>query len=293
MRISASQTYRAQIEAMRRKGKDSYKAQKTAASGRALLVPSDDPAGLQRANLLRAMRSDLSVGRGKINVARGELNVTDDALAGMGSALSRLRELAVQMASGTMGPDERSGAAAEVDQIRSTLVSLGNTRQGDKRLFAGRSTDTDPCQPDGTYIGDSQGASVHLTSVTAVQVTIAGDELLRGASGGPDILTDVQDFATALSANDVAGIQQAVGAMSDGFDHLAGQRSLVGSRMSVATSMDAHFDSAELGLVERIADIEEADPIQAFSDVVRTQQAFEQAMQVSVSSRNQDIFRLL
>ncbi len=293
MRISASQTYRAQIEAMRRKGKDSFEAQKTAATGRRLLTPSDDPAGMQRTNLLRAMRSDLEVGRKKISIANGELNASDHALGSMTSALSRLRELAVQMASDTMGAPERNAAAAEVSQIRSTLISLGNSKHGDKRLFAGQLTDTDPFQADGTYVGNSVGVSVTLADVTTVQVTIAGDQLLSGASGGPDILTDVDAFATALAANDSVGIQQALTDLDAAIEHVVDQRSLVGARMNIASRMDLHFDSAEIGLIEEISEIEEADPVQAFSDVIRTQQAFEQAMQVSVASRTQNIFQML
>lgn len=293
MRISASQTYRAQLEAMRRKGKDSFEAQKTAATGRRLLNPSDDPAGMQRANLLRAMRSDIDVGRAKISQARGELNGADHALDGMTSALSRLRELAVQMSNDTMGESERGAAAAEATQIQQALISFGNTRHGDKRLFAGQLTDTDPFAADGTYLGNSVGVSVGLTDVTSVQVTIAGDELLRGAAGGPDILATVGSFATALEANDVVGIRQALTDFDSGVEHLAEQRSLVGSRMNIASRMDVHFDSAEIGLIEEISGIEEADPVQAFSEVIRTQQAFEQAMQVSVASRTQNIFQML
>ena len=293
MRISASQTYRAQLEAMRRKGKDSFDAQKTAATGRRLLNPSDDPAGMQRANLLRAMRSDIDVGRSKISIANGELNGADHALDGMTSAMSRLRELAVQMSNDVMGESERGAAAAEVTQIRQALISFGNTRHGDKRLFAGQLTDTDPFESDGTYVGNSVAVSVGLTDVTSVQVTIAGDELLRGAAGGPDILANVEAFATALSANDVTGIRQGLADFDEGMSHLTEQRSLVGSRMNIASRMDVHFDAAEIGLIEEISGIEEADPVQAFSDVIRTQQAFEQAMQVSVASRTQNIFQML
>ncbi len=293
MRISASQTYRAQLEAMRRKGKDSFEAQKTAATGRRLLTPSDDPAGMQRSNLLRAMRSDIDVGRGKISIAQGELNAADHALDGMTSALSRLRELAVQMSNDTMGESERSAASAEVTQIQQALVSFGNTRHGDKRLFAGQLTDTDPFEADGTYVGNSTAVSVSLTDVTSVQVTIAGDELLRGANGGPDILAHVDSLATALAGNDVVGIRQALTDLDAGIEHITEQRSLVGSRMNIAARMDVHFDSAEISLIEEISEIEEADPVQAFSDVIRTQQAFEQAMQVSVASRSQNIFSML
>lgn len=293
MRISAAQTYRAQIEAMRRKGKDSFEAQKTAATGKRILNPSDDPAGMQRANLLRGMRSDIDVGRSKIAHARGELNAADHALGGMSSGLSRLRELAVQMSNDTLGADERSAAAEEVEHIRASLISFGNTRHGDKRLFAGQLTNADPFEADGTYVGNSEAVSVTLADVTTVQVTIAGDELLRGASGGPDILANVADFSAALAANDTVGIRQALTDLDAGLDHISEQRSLVGNRMNVATRMDVHFDSAEIGLIQEISEIEEADPVEAFSNVVRTQQAFEQAMQVSVASRTQSIFSLL
>lgn len=293
MRITASQTYRAQLESMRSRSRESFEAQRTASSGRRLLHPSDDAVGLQRSNLLRAMRADIDVGRGKIANARGELTTADQALGDMTSTLSRLRELSVQMANETLGESERSAAAIEVNQLRSSLISFGNARHGDKRIFSGQMTDTDPFASDGTYQGNSEAVSITLMDVSSVEVTIAGDELLRGASGGPDILTLVEDFSAALAANDTTGIQQAIADLDSSITHITEQRSLVGSRMNLAQRMDTHFDSAEINLVQEIGEIEDADPVEALTDVVRTRTAFEQAMQVSVAARQQNIFALL
>jgi flagellar hook-associated protein 3 FlgL len=293
MRVTAAHAYRAQLDTMRRKAADSVDAQRAAASGSRIDRPSDDPVAAQRAVLLRAMQSDVGTSRGKMEQARHELGSAEDALDGMGSIMARLRELGVQMATALSSTGERASAAAEVAELKGALISFGNARHGTKRLFAGQQTTGSAFDATGVYLGDSAAQSVTVAEGTTVEVTFAGDELLTGAAGGPDILQVVQDFADALAVDDVAGIQSAIGGLDLGTEHLLDYRSQVGSRMGLIQSLDNHFQMVEVSLDADLADVAEVDPLEAFSEVLRTQQAYQSAMQVSVASRTQSIFDLL
>jgi flagellar hook-associated protein 3 FlgL len=293
MRITAAHAYRAQLDAMRRKSHDSYEAQRTAASGSRLDRPSDDAVGVQEAVLLRAMQSDVATSRGKMEDVRVELQAAEEALSGMGSVLSRLRELGVQMATALATSTERANSADEVDGLRDAILAFGNARHGDKYMFAGQQTTASAFDATGVYQGDSNAQSVTVAEGTQVQVTIAGDELLLGAAGGPDILTELADFATALAADDVAGIQSAIGAIDLATQHVLDYRTQIGARMSLTSSLDSHLQMVEVTLEADVANVVEADPLEAFSEVLRTQQAYQSAMQVSVASRTQSIFDLL
>jgi len=293
IRVTSTQFFRLQLESMRRAGKDAFAAQAVASSGRRLNVASDDPVGAQQSILLRSLRSDLDTAREKINLVTSELGVQEEALASMTDTVSRLRELAVQMASDSMSAGERLNASIEVTELKKSLIVKGNTRLGDKRLFAGQQTGTDPFDALGNYLGDATAVNVSLPQGATVQVTIRGDDVLRGASGGPDIIQEVDNFIVALNTNNVAGIQNAVDQMAQGVDLLVAQRSQVGSRMQLSQNLDTYFSTLEGGLTQEISRVEDADAVEAFTELNRTQQAFEAAMQVSAASRQPNVFEIL
>lgn len=293
MRVTAAHAYRAQLDSMRRAAAESVKAQRIAASGSRVERPSDDAVAAGRAVLLRSASLDVAVARTKIGSAREELGSAEDALDGMGSLIARLRELAVQMASETAATSERESAAAEVGQMREAMIALGNARHGDRYVFGGLQTTATAFDAAGAYAGDSVQQSVTVAEGTSVAVTFAGDALLAGASGGPDILGSIQDFADALLASDLPGIQAATAAMDAAAEHVLDLRSAVGSSMSLLSSLDAHFEMAEVSLTSDLSEATEADALASYSELIRAQQAYQSAMQVSVASRTQSIFELL
>ena len=293
MRVTAAHAYRARIEAMRRASSDSFDAERVAASGKRIERPSDDPAGFQRAPLLRAMQSDMEAGRRKMDLVRIELSTAEEAFDGMGRILNRMRELTVQMATALTGPEERANAAVEVAKLKESMIALANTRHGDKRLFGGQQTNANPFDATGAYLGDSNAQSVGIADSTTVEVTFAGDAVLRGAAGGPDILQMMDDLETALATNTVADIQDSLGDIDLSIQHVLDYRSQVGSRHALIDSLQAHFEMVEVSLLNDRTAVEGADPLEAFSEVLRTRQAFESATQVSVAARTQSIFELL
>ena len=293
MRVTTAQVYRSQLQRTRRKGADAYEAQARATSGRRLQRPSDDPAGAARSVRIREMRGDIGTARDKINTVGNELLHQEQALGSMTDILSRARELAVQMANPVASAADRASAAVEVDQLQSGLIALSNTRVGDKRLFAGSQTGADAFDSAGNYLGDSNTVSVQAHLTATVQVTLAGDALLRGTTGGPDIVTALNAFETALNADNTAGVQSALTDLEESSDWIIQQRSLVGSRMALVDKLDTHLESLEVNLVQEQSEVEDVDIIEAFSDVVRTKQAFEAALQVTSAARVTNVFEML
>jgi len=293
IRITPAQLFRSQIRNMQRSGKDAFEAQQVAASGRKLNRPSDSPVDAQRSVILRELRSDVHVARSKMDLAQSAFATADGALAEMTNVISRLKELSVQMASEVMSAADRSNAALEVSALKDVVIAQGNTRLGEKRLFAGQLTGADPFDAVGAYLGDATAVTVQLPQGASTQVTIRGDDVLRGTSGGPDIILEIDNLVTALTANNTAGIAIAADLMGQGVDHLVEQRTQLGGRMMQLDNLDEYFSTIELRVSQDISKAEDADPVQAFTDVTRTQQAFEAAMQVSAAARTPNIFDLL
>jgi len=291
--MTPAQLFRSQIRNMRRSRNESFEAQQVAASGRRLNKPSDSPVGAQRSVVLRELRSDVSVARNKMDLAHSELATAEAAIADMTTVISRLKELSVQMASEVMTVNDRNNALVEVTALKDVVIAQGNSRFGEKRLFAGQLTGADPFDALGNYLGDATAVTVQLAQGASTQVTLRGDDVLRGASGGPDIILEIDNLITALGANNTAGIQNAADLMGQSVDHLVNQRTQLGGRMTQLNNLDNYFSTLELNVARDVSNIEDADAVEAFTEVTRTQHAFEVAMQVSAASRMQNIFELL
>jgi flagellar hook-associated protein 3 FlgL len=293
IRVTHAQLFRSQIRSMQRSGRDAFAAQEVAASGRRLNRPSDSAVGAQRSVIQRELQGDVKTARAKMDIARSELATAEGALADITNVLSRLRELSVQMASEITSASDRTNAAVEVTEMKEVLIAQGNTRFGDKRLFAGQLTGVDPFDALGNYLGDATAVNVQLPQGASTQVTIRGDDVLRGASGGPDIILEVDNLITALTTNNTAGISNAADLMGQGVDLVVSQRTQLGGRVTQLNNLDDYFSTLEFSVAQAISNIEDADPVEAFTNVTRTQQAFEVAMQVSSASRTRSIFELL
>ena len=293
IRLTQSQLFRSQIRSMQKSAADAFDAQQVAASGRKFSKPSDDAVGAQRSVILRELRSDVQVGRQKMDTAKAELATAESALAGMTDVLARLKELSVQMASDVVGAVQRADAVLEVTELKEVLIAQGNTRLGEKRLFAGQLTGADPFDALGNYLGDAVGVTVQLPQGASTQVTARGDDILRGASGGPDIIQEVDNLVIALGGNNTAGISAAADLMGQSVEHIVSQRTQLGNRVTQLDNLEQYFSGLELNVTSELSAVEDADAVEAFTEVTRTQQAFEVAMQVSAAARTQNIFELL
>jgi flagellar hook-associated protein 3 FlgL len=278
---------------MRTAARQHFSAQRVAGSGKRLQRPSDDPVDIQRSMLVRAAKADLDIARDKAAEVNDELLMEDQTLGGMEDAGSRLREISVQMSNDIMTPAARLSASIEVADIKSTLIRLGNTQFAGKHLFGGQQIGSDPFDSAGTYLGDATAISVNVGNGLTVDTTISGGDLLRGASGGPDILQEIDNMATALGTNFVAGINASIDAMDLSLGHISEERARVGSRMNVTEGFDGHLADIQVTLIKDLSDMEDADILAAFSELTRAKQGYESAMQVSVASQTQNIFQLI
>ena len=100
-------------------------------------------------------------------------------------------------------------------------------------------------------------------------------------------------MATALGTNFTVGINASMDSMDASINHISNFRAQVGSRMRVAEQFDVHLSDIEVSVVKDLSDIEDADILSAFSELQRSQQSYESAMQISVASRTRNIFELI
>ncbi|MFZ1375842.1 MAG: hypothetical protein WAS25_04545 [Geothrix sp.] len=147
------------------------------------------------------------------DAALSYLTPAENNVAAVIEANMRLQELAI---------GGSTASIAELDAIRSNLLSMANAQSQGKYVFAGTATDTKPfvlTNPNDptsqiTYQGNSGQIRLNLDGNAAnpnqVVTNIPGDTVFFGAGGlgsSTDIFQAITDLKTAFNANDTAAVK--------------------------------------------------------------------------------------
>lgn len=108
------------------------------ASGNRIVDAGDDAAGFAIAENLRGQGASLSQAKRNAETAIGLVQVAEGGLSEQNNILVRLRELAVQSSSDTVGEDERGYLNTEFDQLQREFDRIAETTTfGNKKLLSG------------------------------------------------------------------------------------------------------------------------------------------------------------
>ena len=98
-------------------------------SGQRIQKSSDDSAGLMTSEALRSDVRTLRQGVRNLNEGISLLNIVDGAISEEASILIRMRELAQQSSTGTIGTTERQSTNLEFDAMRTELNRISKTTE--------------------------------------------------------------------------------------------------------------------------------------------------------------------
>jgi flagellar hook-associated protein 3 FlgL len=225
-------------------------------------------------------------------VARGasdELVAADNAMSGIGDAISRARELAVQLSNDTYSAADRAGAAAEIRQIMQHTVGQLNTQVGNRYIFGGNLDNTPPFTPAGTYNGDTGVRSVEVFPGVLQEISVRGDQVALGVglAGGVNVLGTLGALATALETNNLDGVRGTLDSLDQSVSQISLGRSKAGAAMNtVDVAASAARASADSGKGS-IAGLTEVDLFESASRMALAERGLEAA--ISATSRSFDL----
>lgn len=113
-------------------------AMRALSSGSRIVEAGDDAAGFAISEVLRGQGKSLQQARGNAESAKGLIQVAEGGLNEQNNILIRLRELAMQAASDSVGDDERSFINVEFQQLTEEFDRIARTTTyGNKKLLQG------------------------------------------------------------------------------------------------------------------------------------------------------------
>jgi flagellar hook-associated protein 3 FlgL len=213
-------------------------AQDAVARGTRIAHPGDDAAGAGAIVALRMSSDRFAAIERATAAASDELAAADAALDGVSSALSRARELAVQLGSGGYSGSQRAMGAQEVGSLIGQIVSALNARVGNRYLFGGTRDAAAPFTDSGAYLGDDAVRQVEVAPGVYQQANVRAD-LAIGVAGGVDVFATLRSLQAALEANDDAAVRGTLAALDAGIDQVASTRAEAGGAMNALEAASA------------------------------------------------------
>lgn len=258
-------------------------------SGRRIQVPSDDPAGAAEALRLQSALGETKQYRQNIEDAVSWMNSTDAALAEMGSALQRARELAVYGSTDSLSNLDRQAIADEVDQLLQHLVQVGNTQHGGRYIFAGQQTLTAPFAATVGAVPGGVGGALGIVSVSyqgdtgTIESEIAPGITMRWNTPGNDVFQPAFDAlislrdnlrsgnSTQISQVDLANLDQAV-------DSTLRWRADNGAKVNRLEVTKGRLDDLEVNLTKLVSKVEDADIAEVVMQLAQAESVYKAAL---------------
>lgn len=251
--------------------------QEQMSTGRRLNRPSDSPSDTATAMRLRSTHTETEQHVRNGEDAQGWLGQVDSALQSMNNSVRRARELALTGAnSGAAGQTSRDALAAEIDQIRESIIATANTTYLDRPVLGGVTAGPRAYDATGTYVGTP--GDVQRTVAPGVNVTVNLDGPTVLGPNGANVLDDLASLSTALRTGDGAGVQTGLAAMTTAANRIQSALSEVGGRTQRVDEAVLAAKDTGVTLASQLSEVENIDLAQVTIDLKMQEVAYQAAL---------------
>jgi flagellar hook-associated protein 3 FlgL len=273
-------------------------ARERIASGKRINRPSDDPVGTEAVIRFRTAQAEIEQVRRNAGAAHDALVAGDTALEQYQRTLDRARTLLQQGASDTSTAESRRTIASELDGLREQVLSLANTKAGDRFIFGGTRQDAPPYDANGTPAASAAAPQLLQVEPQAAPVSTGVTAETVFADAGGTVMAELQQIAEALrGTGDPVADKAALLAGLDRLKVFADQANI--ARASLGTQM-AHVEAARSRMDENFLVHEEAaqryeaaDVAEAAIDLAEGARALEAVLQANSPNRRRSLIDLL
>ncbi|WEM43002.1 flagellar hook-associated protein FlgL [Photobacterium sp. DA100] len=284
MRVSTNQYSQMMSGSLSQNSLGINKIMQQMATGKRLLVPSDDPMASTRVMSLKREQASISQYLGNIEQADVALKKQETYLSSAVDVLHQMRDLMLWAGNDANGPDERAAMANELEHLQDSLVSLVNAKdENGKYIFSGNEVNTQPLvkDQDGNWIyqGDTGVREVVVGDGVTIQLNVNAEDMFF--SGGTDIFNQLDELVVALrdpdydfAASDI--IERSVDVLDETLVSVSGTVTGLGSRQNALTTMQDGHSEVELfnnDLIGQLEDLDYADAMVQYNNYLLALQA--------------------
>ena len=210
-------------------------------SGKRINNAADDAAGSAIAGRMESQVRGLTMGIRHAKDGQSLVGTAEGAMQELNKILQRMRELAVQSASGVASGTDRDYLDLEMTQLYNEINSISNnTTFNDQRLLTGAAftfyTDIDVAGTAITTTTAASGSNTLLISVTSIDISSATSN--TSTTGVAAVITRIDSALAKVDSR-----RAALGAVSNRFDHIIDnlQNVIMNTVQSQSRIVDADF----------------------------------------------------
>jgi len=300
MKTTLSATYRTMLMFLNQNSSRLQAAQVSVATGKRLNKGSDDPATVGPLLSARAQLQSADTFISNSTATIDRLKSQDSQLGQADSLLSRAIELTVAAGNGIYGAPERAVMATEISDLKAEMLSLANSRMGDRYFYGGFQDRTPPfvinpgydpvLDPRPVlYNGDQGVVELEVAPAERMVVNFTGDAVFLGDGDGDgavdagqvDIFNVLASLEEALLANDQVGASAQLDRLNTAQDQIGVYRGRTGAAISRLDRSHEEMLDIQLDLKGAISRYEDVDLAEAFSLMTQQEQALEAALSVT------------
>jgi flagellar hook-associated protein 3 FlgL len=267
------------------------RSQAQAADLKAINRPSDDPSGTASSLQVRGQQAATAQYSRNIDNGRGWLTTIDAALSSTTDILRQVKDLTIQGSSSTLPASGRQALAAELDGLRTELLTQANTTFMGRNVFAGN-TDagvafTRASPP--VFNGTNSAVTRRVADGVSVRVDVDGAAVFGSGPG------NVFDLVAKVAADLRSGAdpRASLDAIDNRMQAIITQHSEVGSRDAQIQRAQEVNMKQQGALEDQRATIEDVDMAKAFLDLQLQQTNYSAALAVTAKVLPQTLMDFL
>jgi flagellar hook-associated protein 3 FlgL len=259
------------------------KYQDQLATGKKINRPSDDPVIAMKGMIYRTNLTEVEQFKRNFSEAYNWIENSDAALDKATQALQRIRELVVQASNDTYESSQRASISDEIKQLTEHLASIANTKVGDKYIFNGTDTLTQPVDLNQTppvVSTNTNEVKIELSKGIYISVNVNPTKVFNydNTAKGNGLFSDLESLNNDLNDATKSGkdINQYLGYIDKHINNLLSARAELGARLNRIELMEERIDQQEVIANRILSDNEDADIERIITDL-KTQESVHRA----------------
>ena len=295
MRITLAMSQSKTTQNINNKQVDISQLSKMLSSGKRLQDPHDDPSAWSQAMDIKQGIRELTAFEENMDFTMSWSQSTENALNQFADLLTRAKGTAMKAMQQTTEA-EQTANYENMKQMTDSALSLANSQYGNSYLFSGRSTSTTPFNSvDFSYQGDTEPLKVRVGKNSHQTVNLDGQTVFftDPDDESTNMLTALNDLATAIQTGDKDTIQSRMGTLDEAFNHISSMQATVGARMADVEQRQNILGSIKVDRQDLLADTEEADVVDVITKLQMKKTALEATLQSTALVRGLNLTNYL
>jgi flagellar hook-associated protein 3 FlgL len=259
------------------------KYQDQLATGKKINRPSDDPVIAMKGMIYRTNLTEVEQFKRNFSEAYNWIENSDAALDKAMQALQRIRELVVQASNDTYESSQRASISEEIKQLTEHLASIANTKVGDKYIFNGTDTLTQPVdlnQNPPVVSTNTNEVKIELSKGIYISVNVNPTKVFNydNTAKGNGLFSDLESLNNDLNDATKSGkdINQYLSYIDKHINSFLSARAELGARLNRIELMEERIDQQEVIANRILSDNEDADIERVITDL-KTQESVHRA----------------